>query len=277
MDASLASATDVCPVCKSTAQISPNLRFKVSSKCYHRICEGCVDRKFSAGKAQCPISGCNHMLWKRDWRLQTFEDVQVEREVDIRRRVWRTLDLINLGLAEPDGGWENAFEDLRSYNDYLEMKEEMAMNLITNIDVPNTNKKLRDYETANGLRKDKDDAKAQVKLPVRQPGDYPDLSGLITGLKTKKVAPKQAAYDVWKGVTKERGYFSLSEAHESSWDHYSSKKATIAGGWSLEAYAEESLLRAFSGLGVFVENEKGGKTDMRLPLATIVPHADDVF
>lgn len=201
----------------------------------------------------------------------------MEREVDIRRRVWRTLDLTNLGLVEPEGGWENVFEDLRGYNDYLEMMEEMAMNLITNIDVPATNKKLRDYETANGLRKDKDDPKALLKAPVRQPGDYPDLSGLIRGLKMKKVAPKQAAYDVWEGVTKQREYFSLSAKHESSWDHYTNKKATMAGGWNVADYTEESLLRAFSGLGVFIENEKGGKMDMRLPLATIAPHADDVF
>lgn len=278
MDASLASASDVCPVCKSTAQTSPNLRFKVSSKCYHRICEGCVDRKFSAGKAQCPISGCHHLLWKRDWRLQTFEDIQVEREVDIRRRVWRTFDLTNLGLVEPDAGWETVFEDLRSYNDYLELKEELAMNLIHNTDINATNKKLRDYETANGLRKEKEEGKPQAKAVVRQPGENPDLSGLIKGLKVKRaMSPKLPAYDVWEGVSKGRDYFSHTEKYESSWDRYTSKKATMAGGWDLKAYTEESLLRAFSGLGVFIGNEKSGQSDMRLPLATTAPHADDVF
>lgn len=78
---------DMCPVCRSNTISNPGLKFKVSSKCYHRICEGCVDRHFSSGKAKCPVSRCDKHLWKREWRTQRVEDLQVERELDIRQRV----------------------------------------------------------------------------------------------------------------------------------------------------------------------------------------------
>lgn len=256
MDASLASATDVCPVCKSTAQTSPNLRFKVSSRCYHRICEGCVDRKFSAGKAQCPISGCQYNLWKRDWRLQTYEDLQVERDVDIRRRVWGALDLVNLGLEEdPLLGWEAAFEDLRSYNDYLEMKEEFAMNIMTNIDRPATEKKIRDYEIANGLRKEKDDSKTTSKPPPAKSGDYPDVSGLIKGLRIKYVPPPRSPYNAFQDVQQSReSYDPLEYLHDRS--TFGQQEDRSYAGYSLESYVDENLLSAFAGLGVMIETEK---------------------
>jgi len=281
MDASKASTTDVCPICKSTLQTSPNLRFKVSSRCYHRICEGCVDRKFSAGKAQCPVSGCDKMLWKRDWKIQTFEDIQVVREVDLRKRVFGTLDLSKLGLEEGPNGWEDCFEDLRSYNDYLETKEELAMNLIYNTDVAATNKKLRDFQTANGLGKE-EDGKQQTRLGPK-PSDYPDRSGLIKGLKTKFIPKPATPYNAFTGVARDRGYYDAADAgkyetaHDRNHKHY---ELHDIGGYSWEAYVDESLLRAFSGLGVFIGNEKGGKVDMTMPLATQVPHAkavDDVF
>lgn len=279
MDASKASATDVCPICKSTLQTSPNLRFKVSSRCYHRICEGCVDRKFSAGKAQCPVSGCDKMLWKRDWKIQTFEDIQIVREVDLRKRVFGTLDLSRLGLEEGPRGWDDCFEDLRSYNDYLEMKEEFAMNLIYNTDVTATNKKLRDFQNANGFGKEEEGKPQQRVAP--KPGDYADRSGLILGLKRKFVPRPATPYDAFTGVAKDRGYYDISNAEKYETAHDRKQKfyeMHDIGGFSWEAYMDESLLRAFSGLGVFIGNEKGGKTDMAMPLASQVPKAvNDVF
>lgn len=257
MDASLASATDVCPICKSTAQTSPNLRFKVSSKCYHRICEGCVDRKFSAGKAQCPVSGCHQMLWKRDWRTQTYEDIQVEREVDIRRKIWKILDLSNLGLVEdPQRGWELAFDDLKSYNDYLELKEELAMNLIYNTDMATTNKKLREYENANGLRKEKDENKPQIVKPPPKTGDYPDASKLIKGLKARYIPKALSPYKPFGDLAMDREYYNITDRYETPVDRNKRLKDLEASGYSFEAYVDESLLKAFSGLGVFIETEK---------------------
>jgi CDK-activating kinase assembly factor MAT1 len=81
------SSSDICPVCKSSRYLNPNMKFLVNPECYHKMCESCVDRIFSHGPAPCPIAGCKRTLRKAKFRTQTFEDLKVEREVDIRRRV----------------------------------------------------------------------------------------------------------------------------------------------------------------------------------------------
>ena len=82
-----ANSLDICPVCKSSRYLNPNMRFLVNPECYHKMCESCVDRIFSQGPAPCPVAGCARTLRKQRFRRQTFEDLQIEREVDIRRRV----------------------------------------------------------------------------------------------------------------------------------------------------------------------------------------------
>src|SRR5438045_577659 len=64
---------DQCPSCHTTKATNPTIRFKVNPKCYHRVCEGCIDRHFAAGKAKCPVADCKQEVWKRDWRVPTFE------------------------------------------------------------------------------------------------------------------------------------------------------------------------------------------------------------
>lgn len=80
---------DVCAVCKSSRYLNPNMKFKVNPECYHKMCESCVDRIFSHGPAPCPIAGCARTLRGNKFRTQTFEDLKIEREVDIRKRVMR--------------------------------------------------------------------------------------------------------------------------------------------------------------------------------------------
>ncbi len=63
------------------------MRFLVNPECYHRMCESCVDRIFSHGPAPCPVAGCHRTLRKQRFRKQTFGDIRVEREVDVRKRV----------------------------------------------------------------------------------------------------------------------------------------------------------------------------------------------
>ena len=48
-------------------------------------CESCIDRLFTLGPAPCPI--CNKILRKLAFTPQTFEDLTVEKEVAIRRRI----------------------------------------------------------------------------------------------------------------------------------------------------------------------------------------------
>jgi CDK-activating kinase assembly factor MAT1 len=91
VDANAMTDEDICPVCKNSTYLQKNLRFKINTKCYHRICEGCVDRITSTQK-KCPIAGCTFAARgviprRSDYRVQTFEDLAIEREVDIRKRV----------------------------------------------------------------------------------------------------------------------------------------------------------------------------------------------
>ena len=81
------SFSEICPVCKSSRYLNPKMQFLVNPECYHKMCESCVDRIFSQGPAPCPVAGCGRTLRKARFRQQTFGDIRVEREVDIRRRV----------------------------------------------------------------------------------------------------------------------------------------------------------------------------------------------
>ena len=81
------SFSEICPVCKSSRYLNPKMKFLVNPECYHKMCESCVDRIFSQGPAPCPVAGCGRTLRKVRFRQQTFGDIKVEREVDIRRRV----------------------------------------------------------------------------------------------------------------------------------------------------------------------------------------------
>jgi len=49
-----------------------------------------VDRIFTSGPAKCPVFGCNKTLRKARFKKQTFENIAVEREVDVRKRVSNT-------------------------------------------------------------------------------------------------------------------------------------------------------------------------------------------
>ncbi|KAJ5610642.1 hypothetical protein N7510_007361 [Penicillium lagena] len=129
---------EVCPVCKSSRYLNPNMRFLINPECYHKMCESCVDRIFSSGPSSCPVAGCRKTLRKNKFRQQTFEDIGVEREVDIRRRVMQVLNRR-----------EEEFDSKRAYDDFLEQREEIIANLVSGIDVAKTESKLKRYATDN--------------------------------------------------------------------------------------------------------------------------------
>ncbi|KAI0703583.1 CDK-activating kinase assembly factor MAT1-domain-containing protein [Cytidiella melzeri] len=129
------SMDDQCPVCKSDRYLNPKLRLLVSA-CYHKMCESCIDRLFTLGPAPCPI--CNKTLRKLAFTPQTFEDLGVEKEVAVRRRIARDFNKR-----------QDDFPDLRSYNDYLEEVEDIAFNLINDIDLPQTEARIVRYKQEN--------------------------------------------------------------------------------------------------------------------------------
>jgi CDK-activating kinase assembly factor MAT1 len=114
------------------------MRFLINPECYHKMCESCVDRIFSAGPAPCPVAGCHKTLRKNRFRKQTFEDIHVEREVDIRRRIMSVLNRR-----------EDEFDSLRAYNDFLEQRESMIADLMAGADVARIEAQLAEYAAAH--------------------------------------------------------------------------------------------------------------------------------
>ncbi|EPS42224.1 hypothetical protein H072_3851 [Dactylellina haptotyla CBS 200.50] len=131
-------ADEICPVCKSSRYLNPNMRFLVNPECYHKMCESCVDRLFSQGPSQCPVVGCDKILRKQKFRRQTFEDIQVEREVDVRKRIAKTFN-----KRQED------FPSLNEFNDYLEEVETVTFNLINSVDLSSTEAKIVAFEQSN--------------------------------------------------------------------------------------------------------------------------------
>ncbi|WFD36727.1 TFIIH/NER complex subunit [Malassezia cuniculi] len=129
------SESDKCPQCKTDRYLSPRLRLLVSP-CYHKMCESCIDRLFSLGPAACPE--CGTIVRKQQFSAQMFQDLRVEEEVNVRRRVGKLLN------RRPD-----EFPSLRAYNDYLEEFEEITFNLVNKIDVERTQSRLAQYEALN--------------------------------------------------------------------------------------------------------------------------------
>lgn len=60
-------------------------------------CESCIDRLFTLGPAPCPL--CNKVLRKLAFMPQTFEDLGVEKEVAIRRRIAK--EFVMYGVRMP--------------------------------------------------------------------------------------------------------------------------------------------------------------------------------
>ncbi|KAK6527155.1 TFIIH/NER complex subunit [Arthrobotrys megalospora] len=131
-------ADEICPVCKSSRYLNPNMRFLVNPECYHKMCESCVDRLFSQGPSQCPVVGCDKILRKQRFRKQTFEDIQVEKEVDVRKRIAKTFN-----KRQED------FPSLKEFNDYLEEVETVTFNLLNSIDISATEAKITAFEQSN--------------------------------------------------------------------------------------------------------------------------------
>lgn len=117
------------------------MKFLVNPECYHKMCQSCVDRIFSLGPAPCPYPDCKKTLRKNKFTKQIFEDLGVEREVNVRQRVGKTFN-----KREQD------FETLEEYNDYLEEVENIVFNLVNAVDVEETETKLQAYEQANRVQ-----------------------------------------------------------------------------------------------------------------------------
>lgn len=114
--------------------------FLINPECYHKICESCVDRIFSLGPAKCPYLKCSKTLRKNRFKKQVFDDINIEREIDIRKRI---LSIYN--KTEED------FESLKEYNAYLESVEELTFKLSEGVDVEETERQVAEYEAEHKI------------------------------------------------------------------------------------------------------------------------------
>ncbi|KAH6570566.1 hypothetical protein BASA50_010827 [Batrachochytrium salamandrivorans] len=125
-----------CPVCKSDKYLNPTMRLLVSP-CFHKMCESCINRLFLSGPSPCPI--CKVTLRKSNFVFQTFDDLYVEKEIQIRKKVGRYFNK----RLEDFGG------NLRVYNDYLEEVEEIMFNMINDVDVQQTQDRIERFRLEN--------------------------------------------------------------------------------------------------------------------------------
>ncbi|KAL1449215.1 hypothetical protein WDU94_000432 [Cyamophila willieti] len=114
-----------CPRCKTTKYRKPTLKLMVNV-CGHPLCEGCVDLLFLKGTGNC--YECNQPLRRGNFKVQLFDDSNVEKEVEIRKKLLKEYNKV-----------EEDFNSLAEYNDYLEEIEEIVFNLCNNIEILETN------------------------------------------------------------------------------------------------------------------------------------------
>lgn len=106
----------VCPVCRSDSYLNPNIKIFISP-CFHRICEQCLYKIFAHGYAPCPE--CGTPLRRINFISSTFEDIEVEREIKIRK-------LMNRHFVRS----EDEFSGPVEYNNYLEQYEDTVFELL---------------------------------------------------------------------------------------------------------------------------------------------------
>jgi CDK-activating kinase assembly factor MAT1 len=327
-------ADETCPICKTNRYSKANLKLLINPECYHRMCETCVTRIFTDAPAQCPTAGCTRTLRRKGFREPYFNDLSVEREIDIRRRVATVFNRV-----------EDDFETLDDYNEYLQTVEDLTFDLVTGSDAQRraAEGKLHSYEAehrveiergrrmgaeasersrrqieadkeeanrrrAEFFRRDQEeklrteqrraDALAELageKVPKREPLSQPEEgrvelkrrgkaglggaagikmesnggSGMdwsadvgklsIRGLKEKKKpAAAQGPYDPFGGVDFRPGRFRIHEGHPNHWEKDQRlEPELLTGGYSFAEFTARIMFEAFSGLGVFVEDEKG--------------------
>lgn len=160
---------------------------------------------------------------------------------------------------------EGDFLTKRGYDDFLEMREEMIMNIVLDTDRVKTQRRLEAYAQANGKG-------------VKIEGEA-DPSGLVHGLRPVILPPVVQAYDPFQGMPRTTSYYTLQPRYISRWDEAAKKADFAAGGYDMQAFHDESLLEAFAGLGVFLDVEMG-RRDLVDPDAVKVEtkmEIDEVF
>jgi CDK-activating kinase assembly factor MAT1 len=173
---------------------------------------------------------------------------------------------------------EDEFDSKRAWDDFLEIREEMVMNLVLKTDVKKTEAALNRYKEANmdiiraNAALERKEYTAFQQRPMSAAavgvstvsadaeGPLSDPSGLVKGLRRAHAPVPEKAYEPFMGMATSRDYYELRDNYPSIRLAKAKKDdRTKAGGFDFQAYFDESLLRAFAGLGCFIDEEKAGQ------------------
>lgn len=203
---------------------------------------------------------------------------------------------------------QDDFETLRDFNDYLEQVEEITWNLILKTDVEATESRLRRWEdhqkaelNPGATRRGQDVASdhavqkkgvVQRKAPNASSGsaadhnkgkDTEDIGFNFRGLKKRVAPPKEAPFDPCSGWSISSQYYELQDNYDVGWYSQYTDTNNLAGGYVVRDFCNRTLLQAFSGLGVFVEDEisarelGGGFEKQQMAVAGKDVNMNDVF
>ena len=114
----------ICPQCNMSSYQKPQMKLMIN-KCGHKMCENCMNAIFIRPTAPCP--DCGQALKKSDYRMKQFDDIYIERDVDIRKEIMKDFN-----KREED------FETLMEYNDYLEKVEDLIYQRVNSINLVET-------------------------------------------------------------------------------------------------------------------------------------------
>eukprot|EP00124_Ichthyophonus_hoferi_P002984 Ihof_evm8s231 gene=Ihof_evmTU8s231 len=136
IDENSTSDSETCPKCARDRGLNKNMIFMVSV-CGHKVCEDCKNRMYGINHTtQC--HQCKQLVTKSQWQQQKFEDIGVQKEVQIRAKFIKE--------------WNKTREDFRTlydYNDYLEAFEDIIYNLVHNENVEEAKAQLEKNRQEN--------------------------------------------------------------------------------------------------------------------------------
>uniref|UniRef100_L2G4H9 Cdk-activating kinase assembly factor mat1 n=1 Tax=Colletotrichum fructicola (strain Nara gc5) TaxID=1213859 RepID=L2G4H9_COLFN len=146
------------------------------------------------------------------------------------------------------------FETLADYNGYLEWVETLTFDIISGTDAEKKAAEARLIEWEQAHR-------AEIERNRRLAQDSaPGLS--IRGLKKekKRVVEENKPYDPFGGLRLDMERYALGplDEYRNPWvDDARKKDEIVVGGYSAEEYLGRAMFEAFSGLAVFIDDEKG--------------------
>mmetsp|Transcript_42540 Transcript_42540/g.48890 ORF Transcript_42540/g.48890 Transcript_42540/m.48890 type:complete len:269 (-) Transcript_42540:14-820(-) len=123
-----------CAICQIYALERYGIKM-FTSICEHKMCEDCMKKMFVARSTiDCPK--CRRSLRRVDLSDKSVEEREVDKDVQARKRVMSVFNMLR-----------SSCETNEEYNQYLEEIEDMVYNLVEDVNVDETERKLEEYKS----------------------------------------------------------------------------------------------------------------------------------